>query len=233
VCQYFGLVADDHEIVRRGRCALLKSHTEWEVCAEAADGWEAIDKTHEFKPDIVILDIGMPNWNGLTAARQILQTQPNQKILILTITDEEQVIREILEAGARGFVLKSDAARDLVAPVEVSPSRNNVLHFPGRRNGSASIPKPEAGSFGRYAKFIEPYLARAADRAARGRGEEHERGRCDVGFECQDRREVPSKHHAQTRLPLQECKSQILHSQLQTSLLGLRFLVQNRDQQSE
>jgi DNA-binding NarL/FixJ family response regulator len=112
------LVADDHEIVRRGLCVLLKSHTEWEVCAEAADGREAIDKTQQLKPDIVVLDIGMPNLNGLTATRQILQAQPNQKILILTITDEEQVIREILEAGARGFVLKSDAARDLVSAVE-------------------------------------------------------------------------------------------------------------------
>jgi len=109
------LVADDHEIVRRGLCALLKSHTGWEVCAEAPDGREAIDKTQQLKPDIVIL---MPNLNGLTATRQILQAQPHQKILILTITDEEQVIREILEAGARGFVLKSDAARDLVAAVE-------------------------------------------------------------------------------------------------------------------
>jgi len=112
------LVADDHEIVRRGLCALLKSHAEWEVCAEAADGWEAVDKTQQLKPDIVILDIGMPNLNGLTATREILQAQPKQKILILTITDEEQVIREILEAGARGFVLKSDAARDLVAAIE-------------------------------------------------------------------------------------------------------------------
>ena len=63
------LVADDHEIVRRGLCALLKSHTGWEVCAEAADGREAIDKTQQLKPDIVILDIGMPNLNGLTATR--------------------------------------------------------------------------------------------------------------------------------------------------------------------
>jgi DNA-binding NarL/FixJ family response regulator len=112
------LVADDHEIVRRGLCALLKTHAEWEVCAEAADGREAIDKVQQLKPDIVILDIGMPNLNGLTAARQILQTRPHQKILILTITEEEQVVREVLEAGARGFVLKSDAARDLVAAVE-------------------------------------------------------------------------------------------------------------------
>src|SRR5213080_626744 len=96
------LVADDHEVVRRGLCDLLKSHAGWEVCAEAADGREAIEKVKQLKPDIVILDIGMPNLNGLTAARQILQAQPSQKILILTITDEEQVIREILEAGARG-----------------------------------------------------------------------------------------------------------------------------------
>ena len=73
------LVADDHEIVRRGLCALLKSHTGWEVCAEAADGREAIDKTQQLKPDIVILDIGMPNLNGLTATRQILQAQPHSK----------------------------------------------------------------------------------------------------------------------------------------------------------
>jgi len=141
------LVVDDHEIVRRGLCALLKSPTQWEVCAEAADGWEAIDKAHQFMPDIVILDIGMPNLNGLTATHQILQTQPNQKILILTITDEEQVIREILEAGARGFVLKSDAARDLVAAVEALQAGTTFFTSRVGENGFASIPEPEAGSF--------------------------------------------------------------------------------------
>jgi len=112
------LVADDHEVVRRGLCLLLKSHAEWEVCAEATDGREAVEKVKQLKPDIVILDIGMPNLNGLTAARQILQTEPHQKILILTITEAEQVVREVLEVDARGFVLKSDAGRDLVAAVE-------------------------------------------------------------------------------------------------------------------
>ncbi len=112
------LVADDHEIVRRGVCALLKSHAEWDVCAEVADGREAVDKAKQLEPDIVILDIGMPNVNGLTAARQILQNDPQQKILFLTITDSEQIVREVLQAGARGFVLKSDAARDLLTAVE-------------------------------------------------------------------------------------------------------------------
>jgi DNA-binding NarL/FixJ family response regulator len=112
------LVADDHEIVRRGIISLLLSHPGWEVCGEASDGREAVEKVEKLRPDIVLLDIGMPNLNGLEAARQILQKNPQQKIIILTITDAEQVVREVLNAGARGFVLKSDAARDLVSAVE-------------------------------------------------------------------------------------------------------------------
>ncbi len=118
MCALRLLIADDHEIVRCGLCALLKSHPEWEVCAEAVNGQEAVDMARQLKPDIVILDIGMPNMNGLIAARQIRQTQPNQKILVLSVTDEEQLVQEVLAVGARGFVLKSDAARDLIAAVE-------------------------------------------------------------------------------------------------------------------
>jgi DNA-binding NarL/FixJ family response regulator len=112
------LVADDHEVVRRGLCALLASHAGWEVCAEASDGREAVDKVKQSRPDIVILDIGMPNLNGLAATRQILRNDARQRVLILTVTDSEQVIRDVLDAGARGFVLKSDAARDLITAVE-------------------------------------------------------------------------------------------------------------------
>ena len=112
------LVADDHEVVRRGLCAILASHPGWEVCGEAADGREAVEKTKQLKPDVVILDIGMPSLNGLDATRQILQHNHGQRILILTFTDAEQVIEEVLKAGARGFVLKSDAAQDLTMAVE-------------------------------------------------------------------------------------------------------------------
>jgi len=108
MCALRLLIADDHEIVRCGLRALLKSHPEWEVCAEAVDGQEAVDMARQLRPDIVILDIGMPNMNGLIAARQIRQTQPNQKILVLSVTDEEQLVQEVLAVGARGFVLKSD-----------------------------------------------------------------------------------------------------------------------------
>ncbi len=112
------LVADDHEVVRRGLCALLQAQPDWEVCGEAADGREALEKTQKLKPDVVILDIGMPSLNGLEATRQILKAMPHTKVLILTLHDSDQVVREVLNAGARGFLLKSDAARDLVAAVE-------------------------------------------------------------------------------------------------------------------
>ncbi len=111
-------VADDHEVVRRGLCALLQAQPDWEVCGEAADGREALEKVQRLKPDVVILDIGMPSLNGLEATRQILKINPQTRILVLTLHDSDQVVREVLNAGARGFLLKSDAARDLVAAVE-------------------------------------------------------------------------------------------------------------------
>jgi DNA-binding NarL/FixJ family response regulator len=111
-------VADDHEVVRRGLCALLQAQPDWEICGEAADGREALEKAQKLRPDVVILDIGMPSLNGLEATRQILKINPQTRILILTLHDSDQVVREVLNAGARGFLLKSDAARDLVAAVE-------------------------------------------------------------------------------------------------------------------
>src|SRR5580693_4876910 len=112
------LLADDHEIVRRGLASLLIRHEGWEICGEANDGREAVEKVRLLKPDVVIIDIGMPNLNGLDATRRILQEDPTAKIIVLTVTDADQVIREALDAGARGFVLKSDAVRDLVSAIE-------------------------------------------------------------------------------------------------------------------
>ena len=112
------LIADDHELARRGIRALLESHPGWEVCGEAKDGRETVELASSLKPDIVLLDIGMPNLNGLEAARQILDSFPDVAILILTMHDSDNVVREVLRAGARGYLLKSDAGRDLVAAVE-------------------------------------------------------------------------------------------------------------------
>jgi DNA-binding NarL/FixJ family response regulator len=112
------LVADDHEIVRAGLVSLLKGHEGWEICGQASNGREAVALATELKPDAVILDVGMPSLNGLEAARQILRINPGIKILILTMTDADQLAQAALDAGARAFILKTDASRDLVAAVE-------------------------------------------------------------------------------------------------------------------
>lgn len=112
------LIADDHELIRRGLRALIESRAGWTVCAEAATGRDAIEKARLTKPHIIIMDISMPDLNGIEATRRILKVLPKTEILILTMHDTEQIIREILEAGARGYVLKSDAGRDLIAGVE-------------------------------------------------------------------------------------------------------------------
>jgi DNA-binding NarL/FixJ family response regulator len=123
------MIADDHEVVRRGLCTLLQAHDGWEICGEARDGREAVEKAKQLKPDVVVVDVGMPNLNGLEATRQLTQQDSHCKVIVLTITDSDQVIREALEAGARGFVLKSDAARDLVSAVEAL-QRNRMFLTP-------------------------------------------------------------------------------------------------------
>jgi DNA-binding NarL/FixJ family response regulator len=112
------LIADDHEVARRGIRSLVETHLEWEVCGEARDGREAVECAAQTKPDVALLDIGMPGLNGLDAARQIVAICPGVRVLILTMHDSDQVVREVLAVGARGFLLKSDAGRDLIAAVE-------------------------------------------------------------------------------------------------------------------
>lgn len=112
------LIADDHDLMRRGLRALLESHTGWEICGEAANGREAVSLTEELKPDIIILDITMPELNGVDAARRILKSCPNTEVLLLSVHYSDQLIREILEAGIRGYIVKSDSDRDLVIAVE-------------------------------------------------------------------------------------------------------------------
>lgn len=121
------LIADDHEIVRRGIRALLENHPGWEVCGEAVDGRDAVEKARATRPDLVLLDVSMPNLNGLDAARQILEIVPQTRVLILTMHESEQIVREVLEVGARGFLLKSDAARDLVSAIQALQRRTTFF----------------------------------------------------------------------------------------------------------
>jgi DNA-binding NarL/FixJ family response regulator len=112
------LVVDDHAVVRHGLRTLLGGHPQWEIIAEAADGLEAVDKADRLKPDVVVLDITMPRLGGLEACRLIRKTAPKCEVLIVTQHDSPYMMREALEAGARGYVVKSNASRDLLAAVE-------------------------------------------------------------------------------------------------------------------
>jgi DNA-binding NarL/FixJ family response regulator len=112
------LIADDHDLMRRGVKALIGSHAGWEVCGEAHTGREAVSQAETLKPDVLILDISMPDLNGLEAARRIRKGSPATEILILSMHYSDQLIRDILEAGVRGYIVKSDSDRDLVIAVE-------------------------------------------------------------------------------------------------------------------
>jgi len=112
------LIADDHEVVRRGIRVLLETEPGWTICGEAANGREAVELAASFAPDVVILDVSMPELNGFEATRQIRKALPRCEVLILTMHESEQVLRESLAAGARGYVLKADAGRTLVAAVD-------------------------------------------------------------------------------------------------------------------
>src|SRR2546428_13206044 len=107
------LVADDHDIIRRGLKALLSSRTGWVVCGEAATGREAITLAEQHKPDIVVMDISMPDLNGLEAARKIRKQLPKTEEGILSLHYSDQLVREIAEAAARACSMRSEAERDL------------------------------------------------------------------------------------------------------------------------
>jgi DNA-binding NarL/FixJ family response regulator len=112
------LIADDHELLRRGLVAELSQVPGWAVVAEVANGRAAVASAAQLKPDLVVLDLTMPELNGLEAARQILAADPSTRILILTAHESEQLVREVLSVGARGYVLKSDAGRILVVALQ-------------------------------------------------------------------------------------------------------------------
>ena len=112
------LIADDHELIRRGVRTLLEAEPGWKVVAEASDGQEAFEKAKETRPEIVVLDIGMPRLSGLEAARRLKRILPQIKVLMLTMHDSERLAWEVLNVGALGYVTKSDTARDLVIAIE-------------------------------------------------------------------------------------------------------------------
>ena len=124
------LIADDHEVVRKGLRTLLEEQPGWQVAGEACDGREAVEKAKNLKPDVTVLDISMPTLNGLEATRQMMKNNPQSRVLVLTMHESDPLIREVLGAGARGYLLKSDAGRDLVNAVDAI--RRNKTFFTAR-----------------------------------------------------------------------------------------------------
>jgi DNA-binding NarL/FixJ family response regulator len=149
------LVVDDHDVVRKGVAAMLGGHPGWEVCAEARNGREAVASAARLKPDIVIMDISMPDMNGLEATRQIVGDNPGTEVLVLTMHDSDLLVRQVLASGARGYILKSDAGSDLIDAVEAVSRRKRYfsrsvgdaivrgyLDHPGPESGGQAAPEP-------------------------------------------------------------------------------------------
>jgi DNA-binding NarL/FixJ family response regulator len=148
------LVADDHQVVRTGLRALLESKAGWQVCAEAANGREAVEKAGELQPDVAILDIGMPLLNGVDATRQIRKVSPLTEVLILTMHDSEHMIQGVLDAGAHGYILKDDADRNLLAAVE--SLRKHKPYLSSRVSAAAATAQPSTDGIERPARRLTP-----------------------------------------------------------------------------
>jgi len=121
------LIADDHEIFRAGLRSLLGDEPGWQVVAEASNGREAVAKADQTHPDVALLDIGMPVLNGLEAAREIIRRGPQTKVVMLTVHDSDMMIDKVLACGARAYLFKTDAARDLVSAVKAV--QGNTTYF--------------------------------------------------------------------------------------------------------
>jgi len=137
------LIADDHAVVRKGLRTLLESRAGWEICAEAVDGRDAVEKALKLKPDVAVLDIGMPLLNGVEATRRIHKSSPRTEVLILTMHESDDLVQQVVEAGARGYILKDDADRVLLAAVEAL--RLHKPYFSTRVSGAVASEETSEG----------------------------------------------------------------------------------------
>lgn len=140
------LVADDHEIVREGVRALVGRQAGWEVCGEAATGREAVAQAERLKPDIIVMDIGMPELNGLDATRQIKRVLPKTEVLIFTANETEEIVRNVFKAGARAYLLKGEANQHLVPAIEALCKRRTYFSSKVSELVFAGYLKDDAGS---------------------------------------------------------------------------------------
>jgi len=157
------LVVDDHASVRRGVRALLESHRGWSVCAEASSGRDALEKARQFHPDVVVIDLTMPEVDGLQATQEIVKSDPDAQVLILTIHESETLAAHAAMAGAKGVLSKSAAPEVLIAAIEVLS--RNVVHLAGSRIGPkrhiAALFHSPAERYRALGSFVAEGLSRA------------------------------------------------------------------------
>jgi DNA-binding NarL/FixJ family response regulator len=150
------LIVDDHEVVRQGvRAIISRSRAEWEICGEAATGTQALQAIQDLKPDVVVLDITMPDMSGLQVASQIARLHLRTALLVFTMHESERLVDEIRDAGAQGFVQKSRAARDLIAAIDALLAGQTFFGGPAKSgSGAGSSSEPNPG----MVLFLSPFL---------------------------------------------------------------------------
>jgi DNA-binding NarL/FixJ family response regulator len=157
------LVADDHDLIRRGIKTVVESRKGWEVCGEAITGTQAVTKAQELKPDVAILDISMPELNGIEAAKRIKKASESTEILMLSMHYSDQIVRDIMDTGIRGYLIKSDTGRDLSKALEnlathkpfYSSRVSDVIANPPRRDLASETKKNRSRVTSREGEIIQ------------------------------------------------------------------------------
>jgi len=205
------LVADDHPIVRAGLRSLIESRPGWQVCAEGNNGREAVEKAAKLKPDIAVLDVSMPLLNGIEATRQLRKVSPETEVLILTMHDADQMVQQLIDAGCRGYILKDDADRDLLAALDAL--RRHKPYFSSRV--AAGIGRPGA----------DPLLS---PRRSRGRLTEREREIIQLLAEGKSNKEVAGVLGISVRTAETHRSNIMLKLDLHSVVDLVRYAVRNR-----
>ena len=173
------LIADDHELIRDGIKSRLEKQPGWRVCAEAVNGRQAVELALRLKPRVVVMDIGMAELNGIEATRQIRKACPEIEVLILTLQESEDLIQEALTAGARGFILKTDAARLIIGAIEAL--LDHKAFFTGKVSNLV------------LERFLDPELAVNPGSRARSRLTSREREIVQLLAEARTSKEIAAK----------------------------------------
>ena len=191
------LLADDHSIVRRGLKDLIEAHVGWSVCAEAATGREAVELCIKHRPQVAVLDLSMPELNGLEATRRIRQEVPDTEVLVFTMHESEELVREVLAAGARGYLLKSEAADQLIPAVE-SLAKHRPF-FIGRISQLVLEGFLREGAAEKVSSAAQRLTSREREIVQlAGRGQEQQADRAAARSQRQDRGDPPRGGDAQT-----------------------------------